>query len=200
MAKKPSSVRQALCARPDWLAGPHKQNGNNKLATEIKKSVKAHADRLRSDRLRALRDEHRLSVRPKIAALAGEAATVTGAVPYQPKMSKAEMRAAVEKQLGKRVKIADYRSALAGESGNLKMKQLKQVTIEFPQIMTVKDYHEFASIQDALKKLSGRTVKVVEINEVGVYTAVFYLGRQKDALKWAKTQLHFTDDDWFCRS
>ena len=40
------------------------------------------------------------------------AAAVTGAVPYQPKMSKADTRAAVEDRLGKRVKLADYRSTV----------------------------------------------------------------------------------------
>jgi len=35
---------------------------------------------------------------------------VSGAVPYRPKMSKAEIRLAVEKQLGKRVKLADFRA------------------------------------------------------------------------------------------
>ena len=37
---------------------------------------------------------------------------VTGAVPYQPKMSKAEIRSAVETQLGKRVKLADFRAEI----------------------------------------------------------------------------------------
>jgi hypothetical protein len=36
--------------------------------------------------------------------------TVRGAVPYRPKMSKAEIRSAVETQLGKRVKLADFRA------------------------------------------------------------------------------------------
>ncbi len=39
-------------------------------------------------------------------------ATVTGAVPYQPKMSKATTRSAVDTQLGERVKLADYRSTV----------------------------------------------------------------------------------------
>jgi hypothetical protein len=37
---------------------------------------------------------------------------VTGAVPYQPKMSKADTRAATENRLGQRVKLADYRSTV----------------------------------------------------------------------------------------
>jgi hypothetical protein len=36
--------------------------------------------------------------------------TVSGAVPYKPKMSKGEMRSAVDEHLGRRVKLADYRS------------------------------------------------------------------------------------------
>jgi C-terminal processing protease CtpA/Prc len=35
---------------------------------------------------------------------------VSGAVPYKPKMSKGEMRSAVDEHLGRRVKLADYRS------------------------------------------------------------------------------------------
>jgi hypothetical protein len=38
--------------------------------------------------------------------------TVSGAVPYQPKMSKAGTQSAVDKQLGQRVKLADYRSTV----------------------------------------------------------------------------------------
>jgi hypothetical protein len=37
---------------------------------------------------------------------------VSGAVPYQPKMSKATTRSAVDKQLGTRGKLADYRSTI----------------------------------------------------------------------------------------
>src|SRR6266550_3587062 len=40
-------------------------------------------------------------------------AAVSGAEPYQPKMSKADMSAAVDKQLGTRVKLAEYRSTIA---------------------------------------------------------------------------------------
>jgi Peptidase family S41 len=39
-----------------------------------------------------------------------KAAAVSGAVPYQPKMTKADTRSAVDKQLGKRVKLADFRA------------------------------------------------------------------------------------------
>jgi hypothetical protein len=46
----------------------------------------------------------------KLAPVA--AAAVSGAVPYQPKMSKADARAAIEHQLGQRVKLADYRSTV----------------------------------------------------------------------------------------
>ena len=38
--------------------------------------------------------------------------TVSGAVPYQPKMSKADTQAAVDKLLGQRIKLADYRSTI----------------------------------------------------------------------------------------
>ena len=38
--------------------------------------------------------------------------TVSGAVPYQPKMSKANIRSAVDTQLGKREKLIDYRSTV----------------------------------------------------------------------------------------
>ena len=38
--------------------------------------------------------------------------TVSGAVPYQPKMSKADTRSVVARQLGQRVKLADYRSTV----------------------------------------------------------------------------------------
>lgn len=37
---------------------------------------------------------------------------VSGAVPYQPKMSKAEVKAAIEGHLGERVRLADYRSTV----------------------------------------------------------------------------------------
>src|SRR5215213_2024153 len=46
----------------------------------------------------------------KLAPVA--AAAVSGAVPYQPKMSKADARSAIENQLGQRVKLADYRSTV----------------------------------------------------------------------------------------
>jgi Peptidase family S41 len=39
-------------------------------------------------------------------------AAVSGAVPYQPKMSKAETRSAVEDQIGQRIRLADYRSTV----------------------------------------------------------------------------------------
>lgn len=37
---------------------------------------------------------------------------VTGAVPYQPKMSKADSRVAIEQHIGERIKLADYRSTI----------------------------------------------------------------------------------------
>lgn len=40
------------------------------------------------------------------------AATVIGAVPYQPKMSKGDTRAAVENRIGQRVKLANFRSTV----------------------------------------------------------------------------------------
>jgi hypothetical protein len=49
------------------------------------------------------------SVRGKSQTAKRLTVTVRGAAPYQPKMSKADTRAAVDKHLGKRVKLADYR-------------------------------------------------------------------------------------------
>src|SRR5690349_4185803 len=37
---------------------------------------------------------------------------VSGAVPYQPKMSEPDTRAAVDREIGQRVKLADYRSTI----------------------------------------------------------------------------------------
>jgi hypothetical protein len=45
-------------------------------------------------------------------------AAVSGAEPYQPKMSAAEMRSAVEAHLGQRVKLANYRSTVTPLTAN----------------------------------------------------------------------------------
>lgn len=52
------------------------------------------------------------SVRSKKQPAKPATDTVSGAVPYQPKMSKADIRSAVNQQLGQRVKLADYRSTV----------------------------------------------------------------------------------------
>jgi len=65
--------------------------------------------------------------------------SVSGAAPYQPKMSTADMRSAVKTQIGQRIKLADYRSTIVPLTSaerelviDQAMKMLDQVYAHLP--------------------------------------------------------------------
>src|SRR4051794_23425166 len=51
---------------------------------------------------------------------------VSGAVPYQPKMSKADTRSAVETQLGRRIKLADFRATVTPLTPDERVTMIEQ--------------------------------------------------------------------------
>ena len=65
--------------------------------------------------------------------------SVSGAAPYQPKMSTADMRSAVKTQIGQRIKLTDYRSTIVPLTSaerelviDQAMKMLDQVYAHLP--------------------------------------------------------------------
>jgi hypothetical protein len=63
-------------------------------------------------------------------SIAPAGAAVSGAEPYQPKMSAAQMRSAVKTQIGQRIKLSDYRAAvtpLTPEQRNLLIEQATEM-------------------------------------------------------------------------